>query len=154
MGLVRPLQHWDILLTYCNNQLRQYIAPLLRLVTGAGGTHSTSPSDVYVRSFLCPISYFNKTLLHKSSWVIKPGPWSQSYIFFGDHESDVVHRKLSPLCTIRRGFQPLLMLCFPLCPEISSLFSLLIHSRPFGGFVLFPKQVSQTKIYDVWKEHT
>ena len=33
---------------------------------------------VYVRSFLCPFSYFNKTLLHKISWVIKPGPWSQS----------------------------------------------------------------------------
>ena len=25
------------------------------------------PSDVYVRSFLCSFSYFNKTLLHKSS---------------------------------------------------------------------------------------
>jgi len=35
-------------------------------------------SDVYVRSFLCFFSYFNKTLLHKSSWVIKPGPWSWS----------------------------------------------------------------------------
>ena len=153
MGLVRPLQTWDILLTYCNNQLRKYIAPLLRLVRGGGILHP--PSDVYVRSFLCPISYFNKTLLHKSSWVIKPGPWSQSYIyFFGDHEFDVVHRKLSPLWYITRGFQPLLMLCFPLCPEISSLFALLIHSRPFRGFVSFSKQVSQTKIYDVWKEHT
>ena len=152
MGLVRPLQPWDILLTYCNNQLRKYIALLLRLAR-EGILHP--PSDVYVRSFLCPISYFNKTLLHQSSWVIKPGLWSQSYIyFFGDHESDIVHHKLSPLCTIRRGFQPLLMLCFPLCPEISSLFTLLIHSRPFGGYVLFPKQVSQTKIYDVWKEHT
>ena len=151
MGLVRPLRLWDILLTYCNNQLRKNIAPLLRLVRG-GILHP--PSDVYVRSFLCPISYFNKTLLHKSSWVIKSGPWSQSYIFFGDDESDVVHRKLSSLCTITRGFQPLLMLCFPLCPEISSLFTLLIHSRPFGAFVLFSKQVSQTKIYDVRKEHT
>ena len=36
------------------------------------------PSDVYVRSFLCPFLYFNKTLLHKSSWVIKPGPLSWS----------------------------------------------------------------------------
>ena len=190
MGLVRPLQTWDILLTYCNNQLKKYIAPLLRLVRGGrdvsreqhrnintikgetdhwprldawdkrsdlvlwedlegvggegGGrgdrdgedmwTHGLfismydkihhkqtnkqrlvrggilhSPSDVYVKSFLCPLSYFNKTLLHKSSWVMKPGPWSQSYIFFRDHESDIVHGKLSPLCTIIRGFQPLLM---------------------------------------------
>ena len=37
-------------------------------------------------------------LLHKSSWVIKPGPWSQSCIFFfGDHKTDTVHHKLSPL---------------------------------------------------------
>ena len=151
MGLVRALQPWDLLLTYCNKQLRNYIAPLLRTAR-RGILHP--PSDVYVRSFLCPISYFNKTLLHKSSWVIKSGPWSQSYIFFGDHESDVVHRKLSSLCTITRGFQPLLMMCFPLCPESSSLFTLLIHSRPFGAFVLFSKQVSQTKIYDAWKEHT
>ena len=49
----------------------------------------------YVWSFPCPFSYFNKTLLHKSSWVIKPGPWSQSQIFFGNHESDTVHSKLS-----------------------------------------------------------
>ena len=142
MGLVRALQPWDILLTYCNNQLRNYIAPLLRLARG-GILHP--PSDVYVRSFLCPISYFNKTLLHKSSLAIKSGPWSQNCIFFfGDHESDVVHCKFSSLCTITRSFQPLLM-CFPLCPEISSLFTLLIHSRPFWGFVLFSKQVSQTR---------
>ena len=47
----------------------------LRLVSG--GT-LFSPSDVYVRNFLCPFLYLIKTLLHKSSWVIKPGPWSQS----------------------------------------------------------------------------
>ena len=37
---------------------------LLRLVSG--GT-LCPPSDVYIRSFLRPLSYFNKTLLHKSS---------------------------------------------------------------------------------------
>ena len=30
-----------------------------------------SPSDVYVRSFLC-LLYFNKMLLHKKLWIIKP----------------------------------------------------------------------------------
>ena len=35
MGLVRPLQPLDILLTYCNNQLKKYTAPVLRLVRGA-----------------------------------------------------------------------------------------------------------------------
>ena len=31
MGLVRSLEPWGVLLTYCNNQLRKYIALLLRL---------------------------------------------------------------------------------------------------------------------------
>ena len=35
-----------------NNQVKKFKAPLLRLVRG----HSPSPSDVYVRSFLCPFS--------------------------------------------------------------------------------------------------
>ena len=35
-------------------------------------------SDVDVRNFLCPFLYFNKTLLYRSPWVIKPGPWSRS----------------------------------------------------------------------------
>ena len=35
VGLVRPLQSWDILLIYCNNQLKKYIALLLRLASGA-----------------------------------------------------------------------------------------------------------------------
>ena len=34
VGLVRFLQPWDILLIYCNNQLKEYIAPLPRLVRG------------------------------------------------------------------------------------------------------------------------
>ena len=34
--------------------------------TGEQGT-LCPPSDVYVRNFLCPSLYFNKTLLHKSS---------------------------------------------------------------------------------------
>ena len=150
MGLVRALQPWDILLTYCNNQLRNYIAPLLRLV-GGGILHP--PYDVYVRSFLCPISYFNKTLLHKGSWVLKPGPWSQNCIFFfGDHESDVVHCKFSSLCTITRSFQPLLM-CFPLCPESSSLFTLWYIPVHLGVLFCFQNKYLN-KIYDVWKQHT
>ena len=27
--------------------------------------------------------------------MIKPGPWSHSQIFFGEHESDIIHLKLS-----------------------------------------------------------
>ena len=56
VGLVRPLQPWGILLIYCNNQLKKYIIPFLRL--GRGDTPCPR-SDVYVRSFLCPFLYFN-----------------------------------------------------------------------------------------------
>ena len=57
---------------YCNNQFKKYTAPLLRLTRG--GT-LCPPSDVDVKSFVCPFLYFNKTLLHKSSGVVKPGTW-------------------------------------------------------------------------------
>ena len=81
-----------MLLIYCNNQLKKYITPFSK--TSEGGT-LLPPSDVNVRSFLCPFSVY-KTRLHESSRVIKPGPWSQSQIFFlRDHKSDIVHCKLS-----------------------------------------------------------
>ena len=80
-------------LSYLINSFLTDIKQLAKLAK-RGTLHPLS--DVYVRSFLCPFSYFDKTLLHKSSWVIKPGPWSQSQIFFFvDHESNIVHRKLS-----------------------------------------------------------
>ena len=97
-------------------------------------------------AFSVPFHTLIKLCYKKSSWVIKPGPWFQSYIFFfGDHESDVVHHKLSFLCTIIRHFQPLLTLCFPLCPEISCLFTLLIHSRPFGVLFCFQNKYLKLK---------
>ena len=49
MGLVRPLQPWDILSIYCNNQLKKVYKVLAK--TSKGGTLHP-PSDVYVRSFL------------------------------------------------------------------------------------------------------
>ena len=63
--------------------------------TGEGGALSI-PLLVSMWEGFCVPFYFNKTLLHKSSRVFKPGPlfWS-SIFFFGDHESDVIHRKLS-----------------------------------------------------------
>ena len=33
--------------------------------------------------------------LHKTSWAIKPGPWSRSWIFFKDQRSDIIHHKLT-----------------------------------------------------------
>ena len=44
--------------------VKKYVKASIRLVSG--GT-LCPPSDVCVRSILCPFSYLNKTLLHKSS---------------------------------------------------------------------------------------
>ena len=74
VSLVRCLQPWDILLIYCNNQFKKYLTPLLTLARGAFSIPlPTSVSEAFPVPF-----HFNKTLLHKTSWVIKPGPWSQS----------------------------------------------------------------------------
>ena len=93
MDLVRSLQPWDILLIYCNNQFKKVYSSFAKLLSGA----LYPPSDVCVRSSLCPFSYFNKILIHISSWVIKPGPWSRSWIFFRDHKSITIYCKLSLL---------------------------------------------------------
>ena len=79
-------------LSYLINNFLTDIKQLAK--TSRGGTLHP-PSDAYVRSFLCPFLCFNKTLLYKSSHGIKPGLWSRSLIFFGDHESNTVHHKLS-----------------------------------------------------------
>ena len=70
VGLVRPLQPWDILLIYCNNQLKKYIALLLRLERGALST-------LLLMSMLEAFSVFfhrNKTSVTQELWVIKPVP--------------------------------------------------------------------------------
>ena len=70
MGLIKVLQPWDILLIYCNNQLKKYITLLLTLARGALSTPLLmSVSEAFSVPF-----HFNKILLHKSSWVIKSGP--------------------------------------------------------------------------------
>ena len=61
-------------LSYLINSFLTDIKQLAK--TSKGGT-LRPPSDVCVRSFLCLFSHFNKTLLHKSSWVIKPCHWAQ-----------------------------------------------------------------------------
>ena len=76
-GLVRSLQPWDIILIYFNNELKKYITPLLTLARG----HSPPPSDVYLRSILCPFFTLIKLCyakaLERSSLV--PGPKAKSY---------------------------------------------------------------------------
>ena len=49
-----------------------YIIPLLRLVRGS---LSVSLLMSMSEAFSVPFLYFNKTLLYKSSWMIKPGPF-------------------------------------------------------------------------------
>ena len=65
--LVKFLQPWDILLIYSNNWFKKYIAPLLK--SSKGATLCT-PSDVYVRNFLCP----SFTLI--KLWYAKAFEWS------------------------------------------------------------------------------
>ena len=62
-------------LSYLINSFLTDIKQLTKLAKGGSTLHPLS--DVYVRSFLS-LFFFNKTLLYKTSWVIKPGPWSQS----------------------------------------------------------------------------
>ena len=66
---------------------------MLTLATGAFFV----PGWCLCQKFSLSLSYSNKTVLYKSSRVIKPGPWSWSRIFFRDHKSDPVLCKLSLL---------------------------------------------------------
>ena len=86
VGLIKPWQPWDIILIYCNNQLKKYITPFSK--TSDGGTLHPS-SDVYVSSFLCPFFTLIKLCYTKAlEWSsLVPGP-----------ESDIVHCKLSYVC--------------------------------------------------------
>ena len=64
---------------------------LLRLVVGALSVPLLMSMS---EAFFVPFYTLIKLCYIKSSCVIKSGPWSGSYIFFGDHESDIIHRKL------------------------------------------------------------
>ena len=58
--------------------INSFLTDIKQLAKASMGGALNPPSDVYVRSFLCPFLYFNETLLYKSSCVIKPSPWPQS----------------------------------------------------------------------------
>ena len=70
MGLVKWLQPWDILLIYCNNQLKKYIAPLLRLERGA----LSAPTLMSMLEAFSVFFHRNKTCVTQELWVIKPAP--------------------------------------------------------------------------------
>ena len=94
MGLVRSLQPWDILLIYYNNQLKS--SSLAK--TNKGGT-LWPPSDVYVRSFLCPFFSLIKICYTKAfEWSsLVPGPKAKSSL---EIRSNIFHHKLSLARTI------------------------------------------------------
>ena len=77
VGLIKPWQPWDIILIYCNNQLKKYITPFCK--TNEGGTLYPS-SEVYVRSFLCPFFTLIKLCYTKAlEWSsLVPGPEAKS----------------------------------------------------------------------------
>ena len=66
MTLVRPLQPWDILLIYCNNQLRKYIAPLLRLAGGGRGGTLFTPFWCLCQNLSLSLFTVIKLLPHKN----------------------------------------------------------------------------------------
>ena len=82
VGLIRFLQPWDILFIYCNNQFKKCILSLLRVATG-GTLHP--PSDVYVRSLLCPFLYFIKHIKKQRHYFANKGQSSQGYGFSSGH---------------------------------------------------------------------
>ena len=80
-----------------SSPIEKYIAPLLRLARG----QLSIPLWCLCQKFYLSLFHFNKTLLYKSSWMIKPGPWPQNSIFFGDHKFDIVLCKLRSWGLIR-----------------------------------------------------
>ena len=76
MGLVRPLQPWDILLIYCNNQLKKCITPLL----GLAKVHSLSPFWCLSEAFSVPFYTLIKLCYTKAlEWSsLVPGPEATS----------------------------------------------------------------------------
>ena len=75
VGLVRSLQPWDILLIYCNNQLKKYIAPLLTL-GGLSVPSLMSMSEAFSVHFLTWIKLCYTKALEWSSLV--PGSEAKS----------------------------------------------------------------------------
>ena len=75
VGLGRSLQPWVILLIYCNNQLKKYIAPLQRLVRGHS-LMSMSMSEAFSVPFHALIKLCYTKALKWSSLV--PGPEAKS----------------------------------------------------------------------------
>ena len=77
VNLVRPLQPWDILLIYCNSQLKNYITLLLRLVMGALSVSLLmSMSETFSVPFYTLIKLCYTKALEWSSLV--PGPKAKS----------------------------------------------------------------------------
>ena len=116
MGLLRSLQTWDILLIYCNNQLKKYTAPLLRL---ARGTLSVPLLMSVSEAFSVPFYTLIKLCYTKApEWSsLIPGPGVKSSL---EDKSDTVHHKLSVGCHILvRGIVPIQGLSPPL-----------LHCRP------------------------
>ena len=96
VGLGRPLQPWDILLIYCNNQLKKYITPFSK--TSERGTLHP-PSDVYVRSFSVPLHTLIKLCYTKAlEWSsLVPGPEAKSSSEITNPASFTISCHYSPL---------------------------------------------------------
>ena len=76
VGLVKSLQHWDIVVIYCNNYFKRYTAPLLRLGRGA----FSIPLLMSTSEVLCPFFTLLKLCFTEAlEWSsLVPGPEAKS----------------------------------------------------------------------------
>ena len=73
MGLVNLLQPWDILSIYCNNQLKQYITPLLTLASRALSIPlMRSLSEAIFVLFHILMKIWHARLLSNQAWSLVP----------------------------------------------------------------------------------
>ena len=82
--------------------VNSFLTDIKQLAKTSKWGHSLSPFWCLCQKLSLSFFHFNKTLLHKSSWVIKPRPWSWCEIFFRDNESNPVYCKLSPVLTLKK----------------------------------------------------
>ena len=129
---------------------------LVKLVSG--GILCPS-SDVYGRSFLCPFSYFNKSLLHKTSkWSsLVPGPEAKSSSEIMNSTSFTTSYHWERLKEEEKGriddemvgwHHPLNQHDFELAPEVGDGQGSLACCSPWGHKELdITEQVTQTECY-------
>ena len=109
VGLVRSLQPWEILLIYCNKQFKKYIAPFLRLASGA----LSAPFWCLCQELSLSLFTVVKFLPHKSPEWSSLFTDPEAKFSSLDHKSNIVHCKLSVLGSVLVSFFNMELFSFP-----------------------------------------